>query len=395
MMENNAQLSFFEEIGEENILSQKLKPIIKWPGGKEKELGQIKFYAPKEYENYYEPFVGGGAVFTAFDAKHLYINDKSKELINLYRYIRSRDKYFFEWIEFIIEAWDNILLFVEKNRHLCELYKQYRNGEIGDDNLKGQIGNFVYAEYDELIDVLPTELRLNEDRFIKEVKKSIVHKMMRMKRIETVRNVMPEGDIYDNIETSFTGAMYFYFREMYNDECVKYQTELSTALFVFLRNYAYSGMFRYNDKGCFNVPYGGISYNHKSLRPKVNMYLSLSLEKHLSKTTIDSLDFEDFLYYYQPTEKDFIFLDPPYDSEFSTYAQNEFGQDDQRRLADYLCNECKAKWMMVIKNTPFIQSLYNREGIEIKSFNKKYTVSFMNRNEKNVEHLVIMNYKNM
>ena len=38
---------------------------------------------------------------------------------------------------------------------------------------------------------------------------------------------------------------------------------------------------------------------------------------------------------------DFVFLDPPYDSEFSTYAKNEFDRGDQARLADYLIKECK------------------------------------------------------
>ena len=33
---------------------------------------------------------------------------------------------------------------------------------------------------------------------------------------------------------------------------------------------------------------------------------------------------------------DFIFLDPPYDTEFSTYAKNEFGKEDQIRLANFL-----------------------------------------------------------
>ena len=87
-----------------------------------------------------------------------------------------------------------------------------------------------------------------------------------------------------------------------------------------------------------------------------------------------------------------MFLDPPYDSDFSTYAQNEFGKDDQRRLANYLINECKCKWLMIIKNTPFIYSLYDGHGLTIKSFDKKYQVSFMNRNDKQVEHLIIKNY---
>ena len=88
-----------------------------------------------------------------------------------------------------------------------------------------------------------------------------------------------------------------------------------------------------------------------------------------------------------------IFLDPPYDSEFSTYAQNEFTRNDQTRLANYLINDCESNWMMVIKNTDFIYDLYNKDGIYMTSFDKKYLVSFQNRNDKDVEHLLITNYK--
>ena len=48
--------------------------------------------------------------------------------------------------------------------------------------------------------------------------------------------------------------------------------------------------------------------------------------------------------------------------------------------------------MMIIKNTPFIMSLYKDKGLNIQAFDKKYLVSFMNRNDKDVEHLIIMNY---
>ena len=151
-------------------------------------------------------------------------------------------------------------------------------------------------------------------------------------------------------------------------------------------------MFRYNTKGEFNVPYGGIGYNKKNIDKKINYLTGKELVAHLHKTQIESLDFYDFFMKYKPAQNDFIFLDPPYDSNFSTYSQNDFTKDDQKRLADYLL-KCKAKWLLVIKNTEFIHSLYNgRHKIHISAFNKRYLVSFQNRNNKKAEHLVIKNY---
>ena len=88
---------------------------------------------------------------------------------------------------------------------------------------------------------------------------------------------------------------------------------------------------------------------------------------------------------------DIIFLDPPYDTEFSTYAKMDFDKHDQIRLANYL-KKTKAKFMLIIKNTEFIYNLYKDSGFYIKSFDKKYLVSFMNRNDKDVTHLMITNY---
>ena len=327
-----------------------------------------------------------------FDAKRMFINDKSTELVNLYKYIASRDKDFYKWIDVITIAWSNVLAFVVNNNHLCDLYKQFRNDEVVEKDIKLQLHHFVHSRLDELDNILPHFFEWKRDSFIIEVEKSLVRKFKRMKKIERERTVMPEKDIFDNIETAFTSAMYTYLRSLYNDNTLKTITALSTALFVFIRNYSFSSMFRYNDNGDYNVPYGGISYNHKTMTSKIEYYQSSTVLHHLSKTTIENLDFEEFFKRHQPAERDFIFLDPPYDSEFSTYAQNEFTKDDQKRLANYLCTQCRAKWQLVIKYTPYIYSLYDRKGVSIKKFEKKYVVSFMNRNDKDVEHLIITNY---
>lgn len=110
--------------------------------------------------------------------------------------------------------------------------------------------------------------------------------------------------------------------------------------------------------------------NGKSLNKKIEYYKSKPLHEKLSNTDIYNMDFEKFLNDTQPTKNDFIFLDPPYDTEFSTYAKNTFDKEDQKRLANYLINKCKANWMLVIKSTPFILSLYENENLNIRVFDK-------------------------
>ena len=139
--------------------------------------------------------------------------------------------------------------------------------------------------------------------------------------------------------------------------------------------------------------YGSDSIDEtENFQKKIDYLKSNVLQDLLRQTSIENLDFEEFLKRHSPKSDDFVFLDPPYDSEFSTYAQNEFNKADQIRLASHLINDCRAKWMIVIKNTEFIASLYSDKGLNIKPFDKTYLVSFMNRNDKHTEHLLITNY---
>jgi DNA adenine methylase len=214
-----------------------------------------------------------------------------------------------------------------------------------------------------------------------------------MKQLENQKGFLSDDDVLLNILTALKSAFYMYLRQLYNrPKKYKIETKTFSSIYYFIRNYTYSGMFRYNSKGEFNVPYGGIGYNNNSLEKKVSYISSDPIQEKLNNTEIECSDFYDFMASKKLNVEDFIFLDPPYDTEFSTYDQNEFTADDQKRLADFLINKITCKWMLVIKNTEFIHRLYNKPNIHIHYFDKSYNVSFMNRNKRETEHLMIINY---
>ena len=86
-----------------------MKPLIKYPGGKYNEYEKIKQFFPKEINNYYEPFFGGGGVFFKLKNENKiqgkgYINDFSKSLIDFYQSV-SGDTFGIE-LNKISSAWD-------------------------------------------------------------------------------------------------------------------------------------------------------------------------------------------------------------------------------------------------------------------------------------------------
>lgn len=70
---------------------ERLKPVLKWAGGKSQLLSQLRALFPERCERLLEPFVGGGAVFLAAHASlRTKINDANPEIANLYQSIRDR-----------------------------------------------------------------------------------------------------------------------------------------------------------------------------------------------------------------------------------------------------------------------------------------------------------------
>ena len=80
----------------ENILfTKKYQPFIKWVGGKRGLLEQLFPLFPKKFENYHEPFLGGGAIFFELysqgllNNKNIFLSDINSELINTYNIVKN------------------------------------------------------------------------------------------------------------------------------------------------------------------------------------------------------------------------------------------------------------------------------------------------------------------
>ena len=79
-------------------------PFVKWAGGKRQLLAQIRERMPREYNRYYEPFIGGGAVVFDLLPENALINDINEALINAYVQIRENVDSFLDNINRIDSA---------------------------------------------------------------------------------------------------------------------------------------------------------------------------------------------------------------------------------------------------------------------------------------------------
>lgn len=70
-----------------------LKPFVKWAGGKRQIISKLKSFMPSKFNCYFEPFLGGGALFFSIMPNVAVINDYNEELMNVYRVIKDKEMY--------------------------------------------------------------------------------------------------------------------------------------------------------------------------------------------------------------------------------------------------------------------------------------------------------------
>ena len=201
-------------------------------------------------------------------------------------------------------------------------------------------------------------------------------------------------DLYQGISNGKANEIYQFMEEHKNDEVTYYQVRDkmnindsldSAKRFYYERKTCFRGMLRYNQSGKFNIPYGRYkTINYEDLK-------NTDYEKLLQKTTILKQSFE-YIFENYNDENNFMFLDPPYDSEFTDYGYCKFGKEEQKKLAT-LFKITKIKCLMIIGKTPFITDLY--KDYIVGEYDKNYKFKLYDGrigNEINTKHLIIKNY---
>lgn len=282
-----------------------MKPILKYRGGKSREIPQFISYIPTDFDTYIEPFLGGGAVYFYLNHRPSIINDVNEKLMTFYKQLRNN--------------------FDEVKRQLKSLQEQYE---------------------------------LNQSEY--EQKKALVG--------------------HDERVENKNEALYYFMRDEFNYPSGEF---LEAVVYFFINKTAYSGMIRYNQSGEYNVPFGRYK----------NFNTGMITQKHhelLKNTQVLNTDFSEV--FAMAKENDFMFLDPPYDTTFHDYGNdqpNGFTEEEHIRLArEFRDLRCKA--LMIIGRTDLTERLYG--DYVLGSYHKKYAVNIRNRFKNEAKHLIIANY---
>ena len=199
---------------------------------------------------------------------------------------------------------------------------------------------------------------------------------------------------------------YYISRQTYNKSAKKLYTSIPrnpvnperAAQTVFLNRTCFNGLYRVNSQGHFNVPMG--SYKNPTILFEDKL---LAAANALSLAEIKMADFEE-IESLRINDKTFIYYDPPYrpisqTSQFTSYASDDFDDEDQVRLAAMYRRIHKTGACQMLSNSdpcnyiddPFFDNLY--KGFSIKRIPASRRINSDSSKRGNINELLITNYR--
>lgn len=189
--------------------------------------------------------------------------------------------------------------------------------------------------------------------------------------IITYKAIMHHTDdliaILERYQAKHCEEFYYEIRQQYNDAMFlgpDDEVEMA-ASYIYLNKTAFNGLYRVNSRGEFNTPFG------RYTNPKICDHENLrACKKALTRASVLCVDFSHHHVCAGAKRGDFVYLDPPYDSDdesgFSAYTAKKFGRLDQETLYDeFVKMDLRgANVMLSNADTTFIRDLYCEYNIE-------------------------------
>ena len=163
-------------------------------------------------------------------------------------------------------------------------------------------------------------------------------------------------------------------------------------LLYMLLIYGFNRMLRFNRKGDFNLPVGNVDFNQNVVNA-VNAYFEYVKDRDIE---FYNMDFQDFVNNAEPSENDFVYLDPPYLITFSEYNKL-WDEDCEMRLIHFL-DELNAKGVrFAVSNVLWHRKRYNgtfnewAQQYNIVRIQSNY-ISYHDNTEKDSYEVLVKNY---
>lgn len=310
-------------------------PFFKYSGGKRREAPVVDRLKPEKFDTFYEPFLGGGAIWLHFEHDKNVVNDNYPDVMNFYNVLKN-----------------DTLKFVSQINALSNAYKQEIKSVKKDPTIEKKL-----QETKEKLELSSCETeRRNLKILAKNLKKDL------------------NKEVYE-----IANRYYYHYRDN------QFTNDFDKAIsFYLMRQLSFSGMLRFSSDGKFNIPYGWYK-SFKGIDQPID-----DIKKILNNSVLMCGTWQESVS--TATKKDFVFLDPPYTRTFTDYhPAGQFGDKEHVELANWFKNT-EAQTMIIINRDEFTESLYRDYIVE--DYDYRYSIQYRDRmteKDSNAKHFVAIN----
>lgn len=205
-------------------------------------------------------------------------------------------------------------------------------------------------------------------------------------------------DLIEELKTHKNEEEHFYRVRGWDRNKTSYK-ELSeikrAARIIFLNKTCYNGLFRVNNAGEFNSPFG--RYKNPNI---INEVTIRAVSRYLSENEIQILNADYSESLANIRKGAFVYFDPPYDpvsnsANFTGYTKGGFGRDEQERLRNVcdLLNQKGVKFLLSNSATDFIRELYSDYADKTITVEANRAVNSKASGRGKVQEVLIKNYE--
>ncbi|KHO61022.1 modification methylase [Thermoanaerobacter sp. YS13] len=291
-----------------------------------------------------------------------------------------------------------------KTQLLDELYKRLPSSLIQSGEIERYVEPFVGGGA--FFFFLKRNFKIKES-FLIDINKELIigYKVIQNNVNELIHELSSMEEKYLKLSEEQRKDFYYNIRDEYNRQkdnfdYVNYNLDWvkRAAYLIFLNKTCFNGLYRLNKKGEFNVPFG--KYKNPTICDADNL---IEVSKALENTEIICADFEESKKYIH--KNTLVYLDPPYrplnnTSNFTSYNEDGFDDDDQRRLAQFFKEMDKRGAYLILSNSDpknedvddnFFDELY--AGFIIERVKAKRYINSNGDKRGDINELIIRNYE--
>ncbi len=334
-------------------------PVFNWAANRLIDTEKIKIHIP-DFERYIEPFTGGGQMFfSLLPQTPSLLNDINPNIISFYQELQNEKSPLKKEISTLLDEWKIVERFFDFVQHDLQMVVNDMNQQIITIQDAPYVLRTIFSlnmqqpEFESLFSIKNV---VDSDNLIETFVSACTSHLKKI----NCKNFVPISPII------LKNGFFNHLRHL-NNNWTKYKKVASNkrlAIWYFVNLLSDTARINYNDIDKVNLPFPKNAPSTKEIEVEIDRIFGYDFKSTLENARFCCADYADFLNSIGVAERDFVYVDPPFNAKYLHYEHSAFSEKDHVRLAETI-SRLNCRWMLIIKEADYKPSLYGKIKVKV------------------------------